>query len=188
QLAFTTQPGAARTGAIFGTQPVVKTQDQFGNNSAAGLAGSVPVSVALTSGTGPLLGTTTLNIGTAGGNGTVTYTNLEIDVAGTNKQLAASAGVLASGVSSVFAVNSRPTISSITDQTTPEDIPAGPISFTIADAETAADALVLSASSSNTNVVRNTNIVFGGSGGNPTVTITPITNLFGTTTITISIS
>src|SRR5205814_2810204 len=87
KLAFTTQPGNATAGSPFGTQPVINTQDQFGNNSAVGLPAISNVSVALTAGTGPLQGTTTLNIGTGGGNGTVTYTNLRIDVPGTDKQL-----------------------------------------------------------------------------------------------------
>src|SRR5262249_1822098 len=37
RLVFSTQPGSATAGAIFGVQPVVKTQDQFGNNSTNGL-------------------------------------------------------------------------------------------------------------------------------------------------------
>src|SRR5207247_10956655 len=36
QLAFATQPGNATAGSAFGTQPVLKTQDQFGNNSTLG--------------------------------------------------------------------------------------------------------------------------------------------------------
>lgn len=107
KLAFTTQPGSATAGSAFGQQPVVKTQDQFGNNSNSGLPNSLDVTVTLSSGTGPLQGTTTLNIGRAGagGKGTVTYTNLRIDVAGTDKQLTASASGLTSAVSNVFTVN-----------------------------------------------------------------------------------
>src|SRR5207248_1186662 len=78
KLAFTTQPANAAAGSVFGTQPVIKTQDTFGNNSTVGLAASSNVTVALTAGTGPLQGTVTLNIGTGAGNGTVTYTNLRI--------------------------------------------------------------------------------------------------------------
>src|SRR5207244_2225171 len=121
KLAFIRDPGAATTRALFGTQPIVKAQDQFGNNSSTGLAASNIVSLALTSGTGPLLGTTNLNIGTGSGNGTVTYTNLEIDVGGTNKQLTANASGLASGLSGFFTVNSPPTISNIPNVTTNED-------------------------------------------------------------------
>src|SRR5205814_275237 len=83
-LAFTTQPGNATAGSVFGTQPIVKTQDQFGNNSTVGLAASLNVTASLTSGAGPLQGTTNLDIGTGGGNGTGSITNLRIEAAGSN--------------------------------------------------------------------------------------------------------
>jgi len=104
RLTFITQPGAATAGAPFGIQPVVRTRDQFGNDSTTGLASSRMVSLALTSGTGVLLGITNLDIGTAAGNGVVTFTDLEIDVAQTNKQLTASASGFTNGTSSVFSV------------------------------------------------------------------------------------
>ncbi|HEY6169195.1 MAG TPA: hypothetical protein VI454_14225, partial [Verrucomicrobiae bacterium] len=187
KLTFTTQPGGATTGAPFGTQPVVRTRDQFGNDSTSDLPGSLDVSVALSAGTGPLLGTTNLNIGTNAGNGIASFNNLRIDVAGTDKQLTASAVGLASDASSVFVVNGRPSISSIGDLVTDEDMPPGPISFTIGDEETSVDALVLSVMSSNTNLVPATNFVFGGSGNNRTLTIIPATNGFGTNLITIAV-
>jgi uncharacterized repeat protein (TIGR01451 family) len=187
-LLFTTQPAAANTGAIFGTQPVVKSQDQFGNNSSSGLPASLTVTAALTAGTGPLLGTASLNIGTSAGNGTVSYANLQIDVPGNNKQLTATASGLAAGLSAVFSVNGRPTISAITNRVTPEDIPTAPIPFTITDAETDPDSLSLVASSSNTNLVPITNIVFGGTGTDRTLVITPATNQFGSATISITVS
>src|SRR6185436_848955 len=106
-------------------------------------------------------------------------TNLEIDVGGTNKQLTASASGLTSALSTVFTVNSPPTISSILNLTTNEDTLAV-ISFTISDLETPAGSLVVSAVSSNTNLVPNTNIVFSGTGNNRTATAIPVTNGFGT--------
>src|SRR5205823_275282 len=116
KLAFTTQPGNAAAGSPFGTQPVIKTQDTFGNNSTVGLAASSNVTVALTAGTGPLQGTVTLNIGTGAGNGTVTYTNLRIDVPGTDKQLTATSSTgLTSGVSGVFTVTAGPVTQFIFD-------------------------------------------------------------------------
>src|ERR1044071_9377129 len=187
KLAFSRDPAGATVGIIFGTQPIVKTQDQFGNNSTTGLAVSNVVSVALSSGTGPLLGTTNLNIGTGSGTGTVTYTNPEIDAGGTNKQLTASAPGLTSGLSGTFTVNSPPSISNIPNLTTNEDKVAL-TSFTISDLETPADSLILSASSSNINLVPNTNIVFSGTGNNRNLAITPLTNAFGTSTITVSVS
>src|SRR5439155_8639490 len=87
RLVFTTQPGNATAGSALGTQPVVRAQDSFGNYSTFGLPSSLNVTVSLSSGTGPLQGTSTLDIGTAAGNGTATFTNLRIDSAGAGKQL-----------------------------------------------------------------------------------------------------
>ena len=108
QLAFTTQPGNATAGSVFGTQPVVVTQDSFGNNSSAGLGNNMMVTVTIASGTGTLLGTATLNIGANGGNGTVTFTNLEIDAAGSKTLQVAKTGgtgTLASATSNAFTVS-----------------------------------------------------------------------------------
>ncbi len=104
QLAFTTQPGSARTDSILNPQPVVKSEDQFGNPSTVGLASNLTVSVALTTGTGTLLGTTSLDIGTAAGNGVATFTNLQITAAGLNKQLTATASGLSNAVSATFII------------------------------------------------------------------------------------
>ncbi|MGZ5567949.1 MAG: beta strand repeat-containing protein, partial [Limisphaerales bacterium] len=104
-LAFATQPGSATAGAAFGTQPVVVTQDQFGNASTNGLGTNLDVTVTLSAGAGTLQGTSTVDIGTTAGNGTATFTDLQIDVAGTDKQLTASASGLTSASSSVFSVN-----------------------------------------------------------------------------------
>lgn|GEM_PF-6029247 len=107
-LAFDTEPGAAMAGAIFGIQPIIKAKDQFGNNTASGLGSILNVTVSLSSGVDPLQGTASRNIGTSGGNGTVTYTDLRIDTAGTDKQLTASATGLTSALSAIFAVSCAP--------------------------------------------------------------------------------
>jgi len=104
-LVFTTQPGNAAAGAPFGSQPALRSQDAFGNNSATGLPASRNVTVALTSGTGALQGTTTLDIGTAAGNGSVAFTDLRLDTSGPNKQLTASAIGLSNAISGIFTVN-----------------------------------------------------------------------------------
>src|ERR1051325_9535733 len=61
RLVFTAQPSAAVAGAPFGVQPALRTRDPFGSDSTVGLPASKLVTVALTSGTGTLLGTTTLD-------------------------------------------------------------------------------------------------------------------------------
>src|SRR5213075_292008 len=105
RLVFSTQPGNSTAGSTLATQPVVLAQDAFGNNTTASLPASLPVTMTLSSGTGPLQGTAALDIGTAAGNGTATFTNLRIDTAGTGKQLTASAAGLSNAVSTAFTVN-----------------------------------------------------------------------------------
>ena len=93
QLIWSKQPGSAVSGMLFGQQPVLETADQAGNPSTAGLAPTLNVSVALNAGTGPLLGTTNYNIGTSGNNGVVSFTDLQINAAGSGDQLIASLAV-----------------------------------------------------------------------------------------------
>src|SRR5438046_10191259 len=91
RLVFTVQPGLATAGSVFGSQPVLKSRDPFGNDSTVGLASNLAVALSLSTGSGPLQGTTSQDIGTGAGNGTVTFTDLRLDAAGTNKQLTSSA-------------------------------------------------------------------------------------------------
>jgi formylglycine-generating enzyme required for sulfatase activity len=84
--------------------------------------------------------------------------------------------------------NTAPTISDIAAQTIAAGANTGAIAFTISDAQTPASSLVLSKSSSNTTLVPNSNIVFGGSGANRTVTVTPASGQTGTATITVTVS
>jgi hypothetical protein len=103
KLAFTTSPSGATAGNAFTTQPVVKTQDAYGNDSTVGLGSSVPVTIAIKAGTGTLQGTTAYNIGTSQGNGTITGSGLRIDQSG-SFTLSATASGLTEGVSSSFTV------------------------------------------------------------------------------------
>src|SRR5205823_3033154 len=84
--------------------------------------------------------------------------------------------------------NTAPTISSIADRSTSQNIPTAPIAFTVGDAQTAAGSLILSSTSSNPALIPVANIVFGGSGANRTVTVTPALNQTGTATITVTVS
>ena len=64
----------------------------------------------------------------------------------------------------------------------------GRLNFTVGDAETPAVNLQLSGTSSNPTLVPNGNIVFGGSGTDRTVTVTPATGQSGTATITVTVN
>jgi hypothetical protein len=105
QLGVTTEPATATAGAVFGQQPAVKTQDQFGNNTVVGLGANLTVTAALTTGSGTLQGTLGLDIGTGVGNGTVTYTDLRNDVAEAGKVITFSATGPTSAVTAGFTVS-----------------------------------------------------------------------------------
>jgi len=87
----------------------------------------------------------------------------------------------------VTKVNSPPFISTLANQIINEDTSTGPLAFTIRDLETAASALVFTASSSNPGLVANSSFIYGGSGSNRTLSILPLTNQFGTGTITVQV-
>src|SRR5262245_66259533 len=93
---------------------MLKTRDSFGNDSTVGLSTSKMVSLTVSSGTGSLLGTTSLDIGTAAGNGIVSFSGLQVSMAGTGKQLSASSTGLTSALSSSFNVNPATVTGSIT--------------------------------------------------------------------------
>ncbi len=83
--------------------------------------------------------------------------------------------------------NSAPVVSTIANQTVDQNNSTGPLAFTVSDQETPAANLTVTGTSSSTTLVPNANIVFGGSGTNRTVTVTPATNQTGTATITIQV-
>ena len=84
--------------------------------------------------------------------------------------------------------NTNPTITDIANQSVPSGGNSGALAFTVGDAETAVGSLSVSGSSSNTGLVPNGNIVFGGSGASRTVTVTPVSGLVGSSTITITVT
>jgi hypothetical protein len=81
--------------------------------------------------------------------------------------------------------NTFPTISSIQNQTTREGTPTDPLPFQVGDAETPADQLNVTGSSSNPTLVPDTGIIIEGTGANRTVTVGPNFDETGTTTITL---
>ena len=83
-----------------------------------------------------------------------------------------------------------PSITGLIDRTTDEDVTLGPLAFNVDDDLSAAGTLIVSATSSNQSVVTNAGVSVGrgGSGGGArTLTITPIANAFGTTTIAVRV-
>ncbi|NLF73821.1 MAG: hypothetical protein GX575_32830, partial [Candidatus Anammoximicrobium sp.] len=102
--------------------------------------------------------------------------------------LASAGGTDAFVLSLVPDINTLPTISDIADQAIPQDGNTGALSFSVNDLETPAADLTLAGSSSNTALVPNANVVFGGSGANRTVAVTPLAGQSGTATITVTVT
>jgi hypothetical protein len=89
----------------------------------------------------------------------------------------------------VVSQNDLPTITGLTSPvTTNEDTATAEIPFTIADVENLPADLTLSAVSGNTALIPVGNIVFGGSGANRTIKLTPTANKNGSTTVTIKVT
>jgi hypothetical protein len=85
------------------------------------------------------------------------------------------------------AVNSAPTISSIANQTIDEGGATNALAFTIGDAETSADALIVSVSSSNGSMLPADAFEMTGSGNNRALTLFPAAEQSGSATITIAV-
>ncbi len=80
-----------------------------------------------------------------------------------------------------------PTVSPIADVIIPINTSTGPIPFTVGDATVAPGSLVVTGTSSSQSFIPDANIVFGGSGSNRTVNVTPLAGQFGSATITVSV-
>jgi hypothetical protein len=86
-------------------------------------------------------------------------------------------------------VNTYPTIASFNNYTTSVDTAKGPIDFTIADAETAADELDLTFTTSDSSIISITNVYFTKDvSGDCTITLTPTTSAIGIVTIEVLVT
>ncbi len=85
--------------------------------------------------------------------------------------------------------DNAPTLTQPADQVTSQGQAIPPIAFTIGDVETTANALFLTVTSNNEDLLPiDTAYSFGGSGTSRTLTITPAAGMTGTATITLSVS
>ena len=93
-------------------------------------------------------------------------------------------------ISATFASNGNtpPTISAAGNQTITANTSTAALPFTVADNQTPAQDLTVTASSSNTDLVPNANIAVVGTGANRTVRVTPAANQTGTATISLIVS
>ena len=148
-------------------------------NGSLAAGASTTITIGATVGTSIAGGTVVSNQGTvsfdADGNGTNEAGGVTDDPA-----------VAGAGNPTSFTVNAAPTISAIADAT----ITAGSslsVTFTVGD-DGGANALTLTATSSNATLVPPAGLVFGGSGAGRSLTVTPAAAQGGVTTITVTVS
>ncbi|HEY4285306.1 MAG TPA: hypothetical protein VGM62_19765, partial [Chthoniobacterales bacterium] len=84
--------------------------------------------------------------------------------------------------------NTAPTITAIPDQTIGANKSTSTIAFTVNDVETPASQLTVSATSSNPNLIQNTDVQLSGTGTNRTLSVTPEANQFGSSQITVLVT
>ena len=100
KLAINTQPSPTATaGVAFSTQPVVYVEDQYGNLETGD--NTTQVTAALASGTGPLLGTTTVTVS----GGIATFTDLSDNTAETISLQFTSSPVLTAATSNNIVIS-----------------------------------------------------------------------------------
>ncbi|MDB5341495.1 MAG: Secreted protein containing Cellulosome anchoring protein, partial [Planctomycetaceae bacterium] len=85
-------------------------------------------------------------------------------------------------------VNEAPTISKIAAQAIAEDSTTGILQFYIGDPESPVGNLIVTATSSNSLLIPNSNLVISGTGVNRSVLVTPLANQYGSAIITLSVS
>ena len=149
------------------------------------------VTVSASSSNTTLVSVSSIVLGGSGTNRTVTVTPASNLSGSATITLTVSDGALSSSTSfvvTVNAVNDTPFISDITNRTINEDGGTGAIGFSISDLETASASLSVSATSSNTSLIPNGNIVLGGSGSSRTISVSPLANANGSSTITVTVS
>lgn len=84
--------------------------------------------------------------------------------------------------------NFAPTVSAIADTTVDQDTPVGPLTFSVADQESAAGLLTVTATADGTTVFPADGIVLGGSGASRTLTLTPLEAATGTANVTLTVT
>src|SRR6185436_19233142 len=96
-------------------------------------------------------------------------------------------GAGASGTTTFTVKLGAPSISNISNQATPTNVPLTGVAFTVTDAETP-NSLNVTATSTNQALIPDANISVVGTGPNRTLTITPAANQAGISLITVTVS
>lgn len=159
--------------------------------------GSSTLTVAATSSNTTLLPSANIVLGGSGANRTISVTPAASTSGLATVTVTVSDGSKTSATSFTLTVSSAssatlPVIQSIANETIPVSTSYGPVTFAMTVVEDASgnfkNALTLTASSSNTTLVQNSKVVFGGQNYGRTVKVTPETGKTGRATITLSAS
>lgn len=167
------------------------TSVPIGFTVADGQTAAASLTVTGSSSNASLLPVSGLAFNGTGSNRTISLTPAQDEIGTTTVTLTVSDGSLTSSTSFVLTVNranTAPTISPLLARSTQANTNSGAIEFTVGDAESSANSLTVSGSSSNQTVLPFGNIVFGGTGANRTVTLTPAPNQIGVANVTITVS
>jgi PKD repeat protein len=111
------------------------------------------------------------------------FTDTKVFATGFSNSAANNDGLTAAFTLPIL-TNTAPTISTLATQTICTSVSSNSISITIADEDL--NSVVLTGSSSNTSLISNSGLSFGGSGANRTLIITPALNQTGSSTITVT--
>jgi hypothetical protein len=111
------------------------------------------------------------------------FTDTKVFATGFSNSAANNDGLTAAFTLPIL-TNTAPTISTLATQTICTSVSSNSISITIADEDL--NSVVLTGSSSNTSLISNSGLSFGGSGANRTLIITPAINQTGSSTITVT--
>lgn len=155
---------------------------------------NTPVGLVMTTSGGSANLRSYLNEQYASGAGAGEYVFLRINTRAPKTGINSAVLTMSEGEASVRprityqASSPAPTITSIPDQILGVGSPSTALPFSIDDDATPVGSLVVTGTSSNTTLVPNANITFGGSGANRTVTVTPVNGLLGTSEITVRVS
>lgn len=174
QLVFTTQPGGGISNQTWATQPVVEIRDALGNVDTSSTA---TVSLGLTTGAGTLGGTTSVNAVA----GVATFTDLTVNLIGSDKVVTATAPGLTSAASNSFAITAGTVVAAST-------VGVSVTSLWADGADTST--VTVTAKDSAGNVASGRTVSLTSSrGGTDTITTSPaVTNASGVATFTVKSS
>jgi Bacterial Ig domain len=116
------------------------------------------------------------------------FIKTELLLAATALVVAACGGGGGYGDGPGMPANTAPTVSAIGDQSIVQDTSVSGLAVAIGDAESDAGALRVTATSSDTSLLPESNVVLGGSGANRTLTLTPAESAAGSATVAVTVT